>query len=91
MITITEFHLEELKTPRGGYTNATLNALGVKTSHNKGWRQRLTGKTFTDEQYQQALDGRSKRAADKEQHNQSVDLIEKICINGKWYRLVEIV
>jgi hypothetical protein len=90
MVTITEFHLEELKTPRGGYTNATLNALGVKTGHNKGWRQRLIGKTFTDEQYQQALDGRSKRA-DSTANQCSVEQLEKICINGKWYQLVEIV
>ena len=82
MITITEEHLEELKTPRGGYTKATLQALSVSPNNNSGWRRRLIGKTFTDEQYQTALQGRSERADKKHQP-------DKICINGKWYRLVE--
>jgi len=83
MITITKTHLEELKTPRGGYTNATLHALGLSIKNNKGWRSRLLGKTFSEEQYAKALEGREKKVEEK-------DTFEKICINGKWYLLVEL-
>lgn len=84
MVTITEEHLEELRTPRGGYTNATLNALGISIKNNKGWRYKLIGKQFTKEQYEKALEGRTIKAKDKEGQ------LEKICINGKWYALKEL-
>lgn len=89
MITITEEHLEELKTPNGGYTKATLQALSVSTNNNPGWKMFLIGKTFTDEQYQIALEGRFKRVGKKTKKTQHH--LDKICISGKWYRLVEIV
>ena len=84
MITITEEHLEELRTPRGGYTCATLKALGVSIKNNKGWRRKLIGKMFTDEQYKEALEGRSIKA------NTKGPQPEKININGKWYALTEL-
>lgn len=89
MITITEEHLEELKTPNGGYTKATLQALSISTNYNPGWKMFLLGKTFTDEQYQIALEGRLKRVGKKT--NKTQHQLDKICISGKWYRLVEIV
>lgn len=90
MITITEEHLEELKTPNGGYTKATLQALGISINNNPGWKKFLIGKTFPDEQYQIAIEGRFKRVSKKNNKSHRHD-IDKICISGKWYRLVEIV
>lgn len=44
-------------TKRGGFTNATINALGVK-SMVKGWNKRLIGKVISTDDYRKALEGR---------------------------------
>lgn len=94
MLVITYDHLEELKTPRGGYTSATIKALGSDMKK-KGWRQRLIGKHVTEEQYQEALDGREKfykkMKRKKQVHELPKSIVpEMIVINGTWYKLTKI-
>lgn len=84
MIILTYEHLEELKTAQGGYTNATIKALGKSVK--KGWLRSLIGKAITEEQYKLALEGREKRAFPVKDEMK----IEKIVINGKWYELKEL-
>ena len=40
---ITEVQLEELRTPRGGFTKKTLAILGVPWPPPKGWKKKLLG------------------------------------------------
>jgi hypothetical protein len=70
MITVTKELLEELRTPRGGYTRATTDALGEPWPLQNGWTQRVLGKQVpasireTKLQYQKKHD---------------------MCLVGKWF------
>lgn len=46
MVTLTPELIERLKSARGGYTRATMTALGVEWPLQGGWRRRLAGRTF---------------------------------------------
>jgi hypothetical protein len=61
---LTKEIIDALATERGGYTKATLTALDVKwdsVHHSgfKGWKRQLIGKAVTDEQYEQAVQGKT--------------------------------
>lgn len=57
-IRLTRELIERLKTERGGFTGATLRAIGLRPYPPKGWTYRLQGTEITTEQYQKALEGR---------------------------------
>ena len=58
MITLTLDLIFKCQTARKGWTNATLEALGLQP-HEKttGWPRRLVGRQLTDEDWQRAIDG----------------------------------
>ncbi len=51
---MTHQELELLKTPKGGYTRATLEKLGVSWPPKKGWRKKLLTKTKDAEKQKRA-------------------------------------
>ena len=55
-IVLTDSLLNGLKTSKGGYTAATINALGVRLLR-KGWKRHLVGSRISDVQYQKAKNG----------------------------------
>lgn len=54
-----------LKTKAGGYTNATLRAIGVQIPPVSGWPKEVIGKELTEEQCRAALRGRETRSTFK--------------------------
>jgi ribonuclease HI len=65
MHTITHDLLRALKTGPGGYTRVTLKALGVKWPPTNGWTRTIVGQSITNEQYEQALAGRTAKKKKK--------------------------
>lgn len=60
VVTITRELLEACRTENGGFTGATVNALGLtKATMTKGWAKRLIGSSITKEQYERALEGKT--------------------------------
>lgn len=58
-VTLDREMVEALRTERGGFTTATLKALGLnRRTMTQGWPDRLVGKTMTIEEYEQAMEGR---------------------------------
>jgi hypothetical protein len=60
---LTETNIRRLETEKGGYTKATLIALGVQWddihhSGTKGWRRKLIDSEISDDQYRKAWEGR---------------------------------
>lgn len=47
--------LDKLRTPRGGYTRKTLEAIGIKWPPRKGWRKKLIGQEIDDEAWETAI------------------------------------
>lgn len=64
-VTVTDARFEELRTVRGGITNATIRALGVPFPLRSGWPARIIGTIITDEQWTAARAGRDKLAKRK--------------------------
>lgn len=61
MITLTLDRIFECQTERRGWTNATLEALGLyRHEKTTGWPRRIVGKQLTEEDWQRALAGRFK-------------------------------
>lgn len=58
-VTLTAELVIKCRTPRNGFTNATLRALDVRPPLIKGWVRRLVGKQISRESYRQALLGRT--------------------------------
>lgn len=58
-VTLTAELVIRCRTPRNGFTNATLRALDVRPPLIKGWVGRLVGKQISRESYRQALLGRT--------------------------------
>lgn len=58
--TIDKKFMETLKTHRGGYTSATLKAIGVPPKPVKGWPRRCIGVVLTREQCLEALQSRER-------------------------------
>lgn len=50
--------LKSFQTESGGYSNATLNALGINSSE-KGWKRRVIGSVITLSQFNRAREGRN--------------------------------
>jgi hypothetical protein len=59
LVTLTAELVMKCRTPRNGFTNATLRALDVRPPLIKGWVGRLVGKQVSRESYRQALMGRT--------------------------------
>lgn len=58
MITLTMEMIDGLKTPRGGYTDATLNCFGLSNRNlTNGWRYKLIGSQFPEEVLEKAKAG----------------------------------
>ena len=55
---LTRAMLEQCRTDKGGFTNATLQALGIDWPPVHGWPRRIVGRSITRDAYQKALDGR---------------------------------
>jgi len=61
MITLTLDLIFKCQTARKGWTNATLEALGLhRNEKTTGWPRRLVGRQLTEEDWQRAIDGRLK-------------------------------
>lgn len=61
-VTLTPMLIAACKTENGGYTSATIRALGMTLDEfTKGWPARLVGKRITEDQYAAALASRVKR------------------------------
>ncbi len=58
-ITLTPELIFRLRTSKGGFTNATLRAVGLKRPLERGWPQRMVGLEITSESYLEALKGRN--------------------------------
>ena len=56
-IILTDTLLKACRTAKGGLTNATINALGLKKPLIAGWPKRLIGTRITREDYERALSG----------------------------------
>lgn len=57
-ITLTREHIEALRTDRGGFTNATMKALGLDVSKLKGgWPKAMEGTKISVEAYEAAKAG----------------------------------
>lgn len=54
MITITAGHLQQVRTPAGGFNQATLEALGVWPL-STGWQQRLIGHQISNQAWKDAI------------------------------------
>jgi hypothetical protein len=62
---LTKEVIKSLRTEKGGFTKATLTALGAdwndaKGGPVKGWYESILGKIVTDEQYRAAVAGRAR-------------------------------
>jgi len=55
---LTRMLVHNCRTERGGFTYATLKALGMKKPLKRGWVKMLEGQTITKERYRAALAGR---------------------------------
>lgn len=55
MITITAAHIEQLRTPAGGFNKATMDELAVMWPLRTGWQQELIGKMVGDRKWQRAV------------------------------------
>lgn len=58
---LTHELIESCRTEHGGFTKATINALGLSWNDLKGksgWSHKLIGTDISDQEYQKALDGR---------------------------------
>jgi len=58
VVVLKRSHVNQLRTDRGGFTRASVEALGIKWPAKKGWRRRLIGVVVTPEQWEKALAGR---------------------------------
>lgn len=54
MITLTADHIEQLKTPQGGYNQRTMELIGAWPLV-EGWKERLVGTKVADRKWKQAL------------------------------------
>jgi len=59
-VILTEEIIDSLLTERGGFTGATLNALGITGQPKKGWRRELVGTEISEEKLIEAKSGRLK-------------------------------
>jgi len=58
-ITLTKKLIQQLRTDAGGFTSATLRALGVPVNPVSGWSRKLVGRIIERHKYREALDGRN--------------------------------
>ena len=54
MITITEDHIKQVRTPAGGFNQATLEALGAWPL-STGWQLRLIGREVSNQAWKDAV------------------------------------
>lgn len=54
IITLTAEHIEQLKTPAGGYNEASMKVLGCWPL-SAGWKERLIGSTVGDRRFRSAV------------------------------------
>lgn len=59
LIVLTDELVKKCRSPRNGFTNATLRALNVHPPLRKGWVKRLAGEIIVRERYEEALRGRT--------------------------------
>lgn len=55
MIVLTNEMLESLRTEKGGYTQATTEALGVAWPLQSGWKHRMVGVSISDKAWREAV------------------------------------
>lgn len=55
MIVLTAAHIEQLKTPKGGYNRATMDAIAVGWPLQAGWKEGLVGRKITDGDWDLAM------------------------------------
>jgi hypothetical protein len=60
-VVLTKEIIESLTTPRGGFTQATLEALGVPWPPRLPWKQGLIGTVISDEKFAAARAGMTSR------------------------------
>lgn len=61
LVKITKHSVDALRTDSGGFTEATVTALGLKWKElRKGWTYLLIGREISEAQYAKALDGRTR-------------------------------
>lgn len=58
-VTLTKQMIGDLQTSYGGFTAATLSALGIAWPPAQKWRRKLVGTSITEEAYEAALAGKS--------------------------------
>ena len=58
---IHDYDIEACRTIRGGYTKKTIFALTGKTKVKAGWKSRLLGNVITDQNWQDALNGATRK------------------------------
>lgn len=66
-ITLTAGTISACESLANSYTRETLAAFGISWPPRVGWKARLIGTTITNEKYQAALNGRSRRYFAKHQ------------------------
>jgi hypothetical protein len=59
MIVITEDHIKQVRTPAGGFNQATLEALGVWPL-SAGWQSRLVGREVSNQAWKDAVSAAKK-------------------------------
>ena len=57
MITLTQEHIEQLRTPAGGFNQQTMELIGVWPL-SEGWRQRLVGMRVSERTWKAAQKAR---------------------------------
>ena len=59
MIVLTPDHIEQLKTPSGGFNKATMEIIGTWPLSD-GWKERLVGQAISNRAWSKALKARLK-------------------------------
>ncbi len=55
MITITEDHIKQARTPAGGFNQKTLEAFGIFGGPFSGWKQWLIGREISNQAWKDAV------------------------------------
>jgi hypothetical protein len=62
MLNLTAERIDACKTEAGGFTRATVKALGVSWPLEPGWKKRITGLQISETRYNAARIGKYKKA-----------------------------
>jgi hypothetical protein len=60
VIILTAAHIEQLRTPQGGFNQATMEIVGCWPLH-EGWKDRLVGMKIGDRRWKAALKAKDRR------------------------------